>query len=94
MSANADGQYDAASCPVSHIELNTVTELDVECIHQVTAHTHNLLTGLWILSGTMRVSGYQKKHSPIYTYHGHQFSLFCFIHLRRSMASSLFNPHA
>ena len=55
------------------------------------SHTHNCFTALWILSGTTRVSQYQKKHSP-YTYRGHQSSLICFIHLLRSMASSLFNP--
>ena len=54
-------------------------------------HTHNHFTALWILSRTTRVSWYQKKHSPTHTYRGHQSSLICFIHLLRSMASSLFN---
>jgi len=54
-------------------------------------HVHNRFTALWILSGTSRVSRYQKKHSPTYTYHGHQSSLICFIHLLLSMASSLFS---
>jgi len=27
-------------------------------------HTHKRFTALWILSGTTRVSRYQKKHSP------------------------------
>jgi len=40
------------------------------------------------------VSRYQKKHSPTHTYHGHQSSLMCFLHLLWSMASSLFNLHA
>ena len=30
---------------------------------------------LWILSGTNRVSRYQKKHSPTHTHRGHQISL-------------------
>jgi len=34
---------------------------------------------LWILSGTTRVSQYQKKHSPTHTYHGHQSSLIYFL---------------
>ena len=34
--------------------------------------THNRFTALWILSGTTRVSRYQKKHSPTHTYRGHQ----------------------
>jgi len=36
-SANANGPRDAASCPIDHIALHTVTELDVECVHQATA---------------------------------------------------------
>ena len=35
-------------------------------------HTHNRFTALWILSGTTRVSWYQKKHSPTHTHHGQQ----------------------
>ena len=30
----------------------------------VYTHTHNRSTALWIMSGTTRVSLYQKKHSP------------------------------
>jgi len=52
----------------------------------------NRYTAVWILSGTARVSWQEKKHSPTDTYHGHQSSLICFIHLLRSMASSLFSP--
>ena len=55
------------------------------------AHTHNRFTAFWILSGTTRVSRYQKKHSPSHTYCGHQSSIICFIHLLQSMSSSLFN---
>jgi len=60
-------------------------------------HTHahtQPFTALWILSGTTRVSRYQKKHSPTRTYRGHQSSLICFIHVIRFVASSLFNPRA
>ena len=31
---------------------------------QLCTHTHNRFTALWNLSGTTRVSRYQKKHSP------------------------------
>jgi len=55
---------------------------------------HNCFMTLWILSGTTRVSRYQKKHSPSHNYRGHQSSLICFIHLMLSMASSLFNLRA
>jgi len=52
----------------------TVFLLITLCTH---AHTHNHFMALWILSGTTRVSRYQKKHSPTHTYHGHQSSLIC-----------------
>jgi len=62
-----------------------------QCITHTYTHTHNCFTTLSILSGTTRVSQYQKKHSFTHTYHGHQSSLICFLHLLRSLASSLFN---
>jgi len=37
-------------------------------------HTHNRFMALWNLSGTTRVSRYQKKHSPTDTHRGHQSS--------------------
>jgi len=43
------------------------------------------------LSGTTEVSQYQKKHSPTCTYPDHQLSFISFLHLLRSIASSLFN---
>jgi len=62
--------------------------------HKSHTHTHNHFTALWILSGTTRLSWYQKKHSATDTYHGRQSSLICFIHLLLSMASSLLSPCA
>jgi len=42
-------------------------------------HTHTQpFTALWNLSGTTRVSRYQKKHSPTHTHRGHQSSLSAF----------------
>jgi len=70
------------------------TEFVLDGINSGSTHTHNHFTDLWILSGTTRVSWYQKKHSPTHTYRGHQSSFICFIHLLLSMASSLFSPHA
>jgi len=57
-------------------------------------HTHNHFMALWVLSGTTRMSRYQKKHSLTHTYRGHQSSLISFFHLSRSITSSLFNLHA
>ena len=43
--------------------------------HKHTNTQHNHFTAFWILSGTTRVSRYQKKHSPTHTHRGHQSSL-------------------
>jgi len=54
-----------------------------------TTHTHtHPFNGL--LSGTTQVGRYQKKHSPTHTHPDHQTSFIIFLHLQRSMASSLF----
>jgi len=55
------------------------------------AHTHTLFSDL--LSGTARVGQYQKKHSPTHTHPDHQTSFINFLHLLRSIASSLFSLH-
>jgi len=55
---------------------------------------HTAQEGLYSFLLSTRLSWYQKKHSPTHTYHGHKSSLICFMHLIRSMASSLFNLHA
>ena len=52
-------------------------------------HTHTqLFNGL--LSVTTRAGRYQKKHSPTHTHPDHRTSFISFLHLQRSMASSLF----
>jgi len=63
----------------------------IDCIVTRLLLHYNHFTALCILSGTTRMSWYQKKHSPTHTYHGHQSSLVCFLHPLWSMASSLFN---
>ena len=45
-------------------------------------------------SGTTRVGRYPKKHSPTHTHPDHHASFIIFLHLQRSMASSLFNLRA
>jgi len=42
--------------------------------HYFSKNTHNRFTALWNLSGTTRVSRYQKKHSPTHTHRHHQSS--------------------
>ena len=37
ISANTDGPRDAASRANDHLTLHTMTQLDIECIHQATA---------------------------------------------------------
>ena len=46
------------------------------------------------LSGTTRVGRYQKEQSPTHTHPDHRASFIIFLHLQRSMASSLFNLRA
>jgi len=60
------------------------------------SHNNNHFTALW-LSRTTQVSWYQKRHSPTHTYSDHQprfTSFISFLHLLRSMASSLLNLRA
>jgi len=45
-----------------------------------TFSTHNRFMALWILSGTTRVSRYQKKHSPTHTHRGHHSSIIIILH--------------
>ena len=53
-------------------------------------HTHTqLFNGRW--SGATRVGRYQKKHSPTHTHPDHQTSFINFLHLLRSIASSVFS---
>ena len=53
--------------------------INIQCYTDT--HTHTQLFYGSLDSGTTRVSRYQKKHSPTYTYRGHQSSLICFLHL-------------
>jgi len=46
------------------------------------------------LSRTTRVGRYQKKHSPAHTHPGQRTVFITFLHLQRSMASSLFSLRA
>ena len=56
-------------------------------------HTHTQpFNGLW--SGTTRVGRYQKKHSPTHAHPDHRTSFINFLHLLRSIASSLFSLRA
>jgi len=59
-----------------------------------TTTTSATSTILQPLSGTTRVSRYQKKHSYTQTYLDHQPSFISFLHLLQSIASSLFTLRA
>jgi len=54
-------------------------------------YLHYITTISGPLSATTRVNWHQNKHSPTHTYPDHQSSFICFLHLQRSIASSLFN---
>jgi len=63
-----------AGCP-SCCPTNGIKALKANItIYHTHTHTHNRFTALWNLSGTTRVSRYQKKHSPTHTHRGHQSS--------------------
>jgi len=53
-------------------------------------NTYTTATIQWPFVRDTRVSQYLKKHSPTHTYHDHQPSFICFLHLLWSIASSLF----
>jgi len=62
-------------------------------VHSPNTHTHTQpFNGPW--SGTTRVGRYQKKHSPTHTHPDHQTSFINFLHLLRSIASSVFSLRA
>ena len=78
-----------AGCPSRH-PTNSVKALKASTyLH---THTHKPFNGL--LSGTTWVGRYQKKHSPTHTHLDHRTSFIIFLHLQRSMASSLFSLRA
>jgi len=55
----------------------------------LTTHTHTQpFNGLWC--GTTRVGQYHRKHSLTHTHPDHRTSSIIFLHLQRSMASTLF----
>ena len=57
------------------------------------SHTHTQpFNGLW--SGTTQVGRYQKKRSPTHTHPDHRTSVIIFLHLQRSIASTLFTLRA
>ena len=54
------------------------------------AHTHTHVQN-GPLSGTTRVGRYRKKYSPTHTHPDHRTSFIAFLHLQRSIASSVFS---
>ena len=60
-------------------------------VYRYNTHTH---THTQPFNGTTRVGRYQKNHSPTHTHPDHWTSFINFLHLQRSMASSLFSFRA
>ena len=60
------------------------------CNQLIAIHTHTQPFNS-LLSGTTRVGRHQKKHSSTHTHLDHRTSFIIFLHLERSMASSLFS---
>ena len=71
------------------LDVKWLTSSDEFQAEQLT-HTHNRLT----VVGPTWVSRYQKKHSPTLTHPGHRTFFINFLHLQRSIASSVFSLRA
>ena len=78
-----------------HVErfVNVIPSWLATAYVSVYTHTHTQPFNS-LLSGTTRVGLYQKKHSPTHTQPDHRTSFIIFLHLQRSMASSLFSLRA
>jgi len=81
----------------THTRHNMMQQAIVMCTQKLTpqnTHTHTQpFNGRW--SGTTRVGGrYQKKHSSTHTHPDHRTSFINFLHLPRSIASSVFSLRA
>ena len=68
-------------------------QLATSKVHATNTYTHTQLFNS-LLSGTTRLSRYQKKHSPTHTHPDDLTSFIIFLHLQRSMASSWFSLRA
>ena len=74
---------------LSRLKSHTHTHTHTHTCTHTTAQPFN---GRW--SRTTRVGRYQKKHSPTHTHPDHQTSFINFLHLLRSIASSVFSLRA
>ena len=72
-------------------DIDLLSVLYAACIAVLITHTQPFNGPL---SGTTRVGRYQKKHSPSHTHPDHQTSFINFLHLLRSIASSVFSLRA
>ena len=76
-------------CPTNSVKALKATALKATLSSNT--HTQSLNGNL---SGSTWVGRYQKKHSPTHTHPDHRTSFIIFLHLQRSMASSLFSLQA
>jgi len=58
----------------------------LQMLGRQTAHSTHMHTHTQPFYGSLDFFRYQKKHSPTHTYHSHQSSLICFVHLLWSIA--------
>ena len=75
-------------CSVAALSLSVICQSQTP---GYTTHTQPF-NGIW--SGTTQVGRYQKKHSPTHTHPDHRTSFINFLHVLRSIASSLFSWRA
>ena len=97
LNISCDGHFLVVFPLLLHIVRASITDWWMPCFSCSRSywhtHTHTQpFYGLW--SGTTRVGRYQKKHSPTHAHPDHRTSVIIFLHLQRSMASSLFSLRA
>jgi len=81
---NSNNRFNGPLSRMSRVSWHQKTAHSLtSCLHTTHTHTHNRFTALWKLSGTTRVSRYQKKHSL------HTTCVINFLHFLWSIASSL-----
>jgi len=81
-------------CIANENSSNTDAREMFNMVVHTTIHSSLLLKAYCCCCCCCWVSRYQKKHSATHTHPDHQSSFVCFLHLLRSMASSIFNLYA
>jgi len=89
-SSGRKGKINTRTC-VKKLKKNWQSGKHTLLLHTTKTHTHTHTQPFnGLLSVTTQVGRYQKEHSPAHTHPDQRTSFIIFLHLQRSMASSLF----